>query len=490
MNNFLDNPTIHHSSLTTALNIQGWEHLDAILLAALTTEAPLLLIGPHGTAKTLLVERLSEALGLSFRHYNASLINYDDLVGIPIPEEGQDQLRFVTTPGAIWDAEFVFFDEISRCRPDLQNKLFPIIHERRVIGMRLGELRYRWAAMNPPSPDNPDFDTPASSYYLGSEPLDPALTDRFPFIVPVPNWRDLSRESRREMLSARQWSDTISQNGSLEQHVSLGDLVEKCHALLPTIEAEYSEWLVDYMIATVDFLEKSDLPQSPRRARMLVQSVIAIHAARCVLEDTQDIDLMDSAELALLYGMPQNATEVPPSPASLVAIHRQAWEVASVMDDEVWRQILEELDPIKRVLLGIELGVDDEDMTRLVTQALNADASEARKVSLATAMFLAFREKRHLTPAAWEPLVKLAGRVLLPRARSNTLPNNAPDLTLWNDIKPWVLNRRSAGNYGALEANYVLGGFPELWRQHNWREAVAQFVEDLQTFNIKPEEIN
>ena len=85
--------TVHRSSITSALHIQGWRHLDAVLLAALATEFPVLLIGPHGTAKTLLVERLAEALNLEFRHYNASLLNYDDLVGIPIPEEEQNSLR-------------------------------------------------------------------------------------------------------------------------------------------------------------------------------------------------------------------------------------------------------------------------------------------------------------------------------------------------------------------------------------------------------------
>ena len=109
------------------LDIEGWTHLDPVLLAALATDAPLLLIGPHGTGKTLLVERLAAALDNEFRHYNASLLNYDDLVGVPMPDETGQSLRFITTPGAIWNTEFVFFDEISRCRPDLQNKLFPII---------------------------------------------------------------------------------------------------------------------------------------------------------------------------------------------------------------------------------------------------------------------------------------------------------------------------------------------------------------------------
>ena len=167
-----------------------------MLLAALTTREPLLLIGRHGTAKSFLLERLAQALGLVYRFYNASLINYDDLVGIPLPDETQTSLRYITTPTAIWDAEVVFVDELNRTRPDLQNKLFPIIHERRVQGVELEKLRYRWAAMNPAA--NGDHDD--EEQYLGAEPLDPALADRFGFLIEVPDWSDLSEAERTEVL--------------------------------------------------------------------------------------------------------------------------------------------------------------------------------------------------------------------------------------------------------------------------------------------------
>ena len=171
--------------------------IDPLLLAALATQLPVLLVGLHGTAKSLLVERLAAARDCSFRHYNASLLNYDDLVGIPLPEHDGQRLRFVATPAAIWDAEFAFFDEISRCRADLQNKLFPLIHERRVCGIRLDRLQHRWAAMNPPSPDDVEpLSGPDAPYYLGSEPLDAALADRFGFVIRVPAWQQLSRADR------------------------------------------------------------------------------------------------------------------------------------------------------------------------------------------------------------------------------------------------------------------------------------------------------
>ena len=134
--------------LLRALGIAGWDHLEPVILAALATESPLLLIGPHGSAKTLILTRLAEALGLAHRHYNASLLNFDDLVGFPIPDNGR--LLYLQTPATIWDAESVLFDEISRCRPELQNKLFPIVHEKIVQGIALDKLRHRWGAMNPP----------------------------------------------------------------------------------------------------------------------------------------------------------------------------------------------------------------------------------------------------------------------------------------------------------------------------------------------------
>ena len=68
-------------SLTPKLGIHGLKNLDAVILAALAANATVLLIGPHGSAKTLLAQRVAETLGCAFRHYNTSLLNYDDLVG-------------------------------------------------------------------------------------------------------------------------------------------------------------------------------------------------------------------------------------------------------------------------------------------------------------------------------------------------------------------------------------------------------------------------
>jgi MoxR-like ATPase len=103
------------------LGIVGMESVQPVILAALIQQDPLLLIGPHGTGKSYLLNRLAASLRLQHRHYNASLLNFDDLVGYPLPN-GSSGLDYIQTPAAIWGAQSVI-DEIRaaarKCRTNL-----------------------------------------------------------------------------------------------------------------------------------------------------------------------------------------------------------------------------------------------------------------------------------------------------------------------------------------------------------------------------------
>jgi len=184
------------------LGIAGWDALDPVFLAAVATESPLLLVGPHGSAKTMVLNRLAETLGLEHRHYNASLLSFDDLVGFPVPENGR--VVYLQTPATVWEAESVLVDEVSRCRPEVQNKLFPLVHERVIQGLPLPRLRHRWAAMNPPT--SLEGDDAGDPLYSGAEPLDVALADRFAFVVTVPSLAGLSPDDQRRVLRPSAWS--------------------------------------------------------------------------------------------------------------------------------------------------------------------------------------------------------------------------------------------------------------------------------------------
>ena len=120
------------------------------------------------------------------------MVSFDDLVGFPYPDDEKSSVRFLETPATVWGAESVLIDEISRCRPEQQNRLFSLIHERRIQGISLEKLRYRWAAMNPCGLDS-------GADYIGSEPLDQALADRFSLILKVGDWDDLCLEDKRRV---------------------------------------------------------------------------------------------------------------------------------------------------------------------------------------------------------------------------------------------------------------------------------------------------
>jgi MoxR-like ATPase len=320
--------------LTKALGLEGWEKLEPVILAALASEEPLLLVGRHGAAKSFLLERLAEALELEFRCYNASLLNFDDLVGFPIPTEDKQSLRYISTPAAIWDAEVVFLDEINRTKPELQNKLFPIVHERRVQGVKLEKLRYRWAAMNPPPGDDDE------EAYLGAEPLDPALADRFGFLVPVPEWSNLNKEQKRRILG-----DQF--NGRDEFAVKPFAMVAEARRVYVGLQANPPDGLTEYLIQLEKNLALADLYLSARRMTTLHRNILAVQAARVVLAqlarevDAVGVEWEESALTALLHSIPQLAGETSVDYARLATAHRQAWELTKLDDDDPWKQILE-----------------------------------------------------------------------------------------------------------------------------------------------------
>ena len=370
--------------LLSRLGLYGLQHLDAPVLAALATQTPMLLIGPHGSAKSALLERLATALGLTHRHYNASLLSFDDLVGFPVPEG--DGLKYLHTPATLWGAQSVFLDEISRCRPEVQNKLFSIIHERRVQGIVLEDLRYRWSAMNPPAgPDTLDED----DAYVGSVPLDPALADRFGFVLDLPAMEDLSPQARRQVIRSG-----LAAVAAVDGGFDLPALVEAGRYHAKACADRDAGWITHYTSALVAPLKQANLRISGRRAAMLAGNIAAVHGARKVLAkhglgpQIEGLDaLADSALCALRNGLPQRAQGKLVDAGEVASIHRQAVDtVTQAQADATLCRILDEAHPVRRV--GMALEVLDHDHTRiprgtmslLVTDALAAQDTQARWV--------------------------------------------------------------------------------------------------------------
>jgi MoxR-like ATPase len=379
----------------------------------------LLLIGPHGTGKSLLLTRIAEALGLEFRHYNSSLLNFDDLVGFPMPNKN-GSLEYVKTPASIWGAEAVIFDEISRCRPDIQNKLFPIIHERRAQGILLDDLRYRWAAMNPPMSEDDD------EGYLGSEPLDPALTDRFAFVVNMPSWDRYSEEEQLAIILADDSAVTAGSAAKFRSAVSMTD------AALPSIKGSIGEAVAVYVRTLVALLARAGVSLSPRRAGMLRRSVLAVHAAALTLD--ADASPANSALLAVRNGLPQIAEGRAIPETTLLGAHREAWKMAGVKPGDPLRAILTTADPVDRVRLAVAASkLSKGDFSSIISDAISLLAPGAREAAIVH-LFETGAVGR-LNAAVAEQAAQIYADVATPLEFSETLHARSPKFLIWKRVK-------------------------------------------------------
>ncbi len=331
----ISSPT--NSGLFERIGVIGFASIEAPLLAALATESPLLLIGPHGTAKSLLLNKIAEALDLNFRHYNASLLNFDDLVGFPLPSQ-DGTLQYVKTPAAIWGAGAVIFDEISRCRPDIQNKLFPIIHERKVQGLKLEGLQYRWAAMNPPSNDD-------DAGYLGSEPIDTALADRFPFVLEMPAWDTFSKA---QQLAVIQSEDLPVEELSA---LNLKQAITRTKTLLAATDEGFKEGASAYVHAISSLLSQAGLDLSPRRSAMLYRACLSVNAAATAINPS--VSVTDAVLLALRSSLPHRALGVVVSEIKLLSAHKEAMHLIKLATNDPLKVILCTKDPVEKIRLSI-----------------------------------------------------------------------------------------------------------------------------------------
>ena len=395
-----------NSLITEPLGLYGWKRAEPVLLAALLSEEPLLLVGAHGCAKSFVLERLAESLGMAFRSYNASLINYDDLVGVPLPDATRTKLDYLASPESIWDAEVVFIDEISRTRPELQNKLFPIIYDRRVQGRRLSRLVYRWAAMNPPPTDEELEGDDA--LYLGSEPLDAALADRFPYILSVPDWDDLSPSDQKKVLA-----DQFA--GRHEFPVAIHELVAEARTRYEALVPELTLRLTAYVVTLVPKLRAARYDVSTRRATMLLRCVIAVHAARDVLAKRtggEAPQLYDSALLALLNTLPDRARRTL-NAAELTALCKVAWDISFLDESDPFVQLMKIDDPVLRLrrMVARRIAVPPDRAAVVIGEGV-ARAQPHLRRGLALVTYLASRERTDIPATTVELLAHEIAPVL------------------------------------------------------------------------------
>ncbi len=369
-----------------ALGVVGWGHLEAPILAALATEKPLLLIGEHGTAKSMVLERLAKALGVTFRHYNASILNFDDLIGFPAPDAEAGRVRYLRSELDAWDAEAIFVDEISRCRPDMQNRLFPLIYDRKLQGAPLSKLKYRWSAMNPP----PSEDDPNS--YFGSFELDAAFADRYDWIFRVPT--GLTPTNRLQIIKGTTMDERAGE--------ILQDAIRWTKGRLNLIEQVHGHNLALFFDSLYSILERRGWSVSYRRIRMMYENAIALIATGYYES------ISDALYRTVLYSLPQN-TEREIKGSDVHPLISMALKVQAIPLNDIRKQLLEEEDEVRRIVLALKS--KQEDLITATVLDSYAALEPAHRLALSCRLFPILMEQFPDTPAI--VLMQLADDVSL-----------------------------------------------------------------------------
>lgn len=197
------------------IGIHGFtEDKEDAVLASLLTGDPVLLIGKQGTAKTALAEGIGNALRqrslkhnaahpddqvkvFEYRIYDASKINFEDLIGFPNPAAmRRGKMEFIESPMTAWGADLIVFDEFNRQEPARQNNIFELVRSRRLMGKPTGTT---WIinCMNPFG-------------MAGTEELDDALIDRHQFFVHVSSFNDLDAPEQDKIVKHVGNSDSVA----------------------------------------------------------------------------------------------------------------------------------------------------------------------------------------------------------------------------------------------------------------------------------------
>jgi MoxR-like ATPase len=271
----------------------------------------------------------------------------------------------------------VLIDEISRCKPEHQNRLFSLVHERKVQGLALTKLRYRWAAMNPCSTDQSNGED-----YLGAEPLDPALADRFAVILEVGDWDDLSDSDRQRV--ANPAGEGVSSNDGGRLKAALTRWQADFAAQLDHCPAP----LVHYVCAVTTALRDGGIRLSPRRARLITRTLLAATLVERLTADTLSSPASERLFRAVLNAsLPQRAWGATPDADKVAAAHRLAWDATMLTGTAQWLHHFHLQRPLDRKARLLLDACPDPDTGTLAVEQLLANESPARAAAFALAAY-------------------------------------------------------------------------------------------------------
>jgi len=292
------------------LGIYGWKEADEnLVLASLLTGDPLLLIGNHGCAKTLIAQKVAQALGRKFLVYDASKVNFEDILGFPnIHKLQQGEIEYVESPVTVWDKQMILIDELNRSLPETANRWLEIIRSRRIMGFPT-DVKVVWSAMNPLS-------------YLGTMQLDDAMIGRFATFLFVQDVLQMEEADRIRVIShlngedapnLAEWTGGVT--GGTVPKADVEAVGEQLHRML-TLAGHRFLRLRDEMATLPEFLarfaallvkETQEVALDGRRLAFIHRNIVAsraIQLSKAEVLATEIPDFVESAKYVVQSSIP------------------------------------------------------------------------------------------------------------------------------------------------------------------------------------------
>ncbi len=210
----------------------GREDLLRLLLSSSVAQVPLLLVGPPGTAKSDLVVKFREALGVPnsdyFEYMLTRFTEPSELFGPIDLQKLKDGKYIRKEQGKLPTARVVFLDEIFMSSSAILNALLTVINERKFYqdgAPQAVKLKLLFAASND-VPSSPELRALKDRFVLKAL-CRPVESDRFFDLLRTGSSLDAAKE-----LGQKPWA---------EGHATLADLVKAHRYLTLTLARESKE---------------------------------------------------------------------------------------------------------------------------------------------------------------------------------------------------------------------------------------------------------
>ncbi len=167
--------------------------------------------------------------------------------------------------------------------------------------------------------------------YTGSEPLDPALADRFAVILEVGDWDALSPDDRRRVADPAGEGAATDDRGCLKSELATWQ--RRFAASLPACPPP----VVEYVCAVTTALRNAGIRLSPRRARLLTRTLLAVLVVEGLDDRGPGGRTAKALFLAVLEAsLPQRAWGDRPDPNKVHAAHELAWGGTMLEGRDQW----------------------------------------------------------------------------------------------------------------------------------------------------------